>query len=133
MSVETDLYGHLSTYAGLTPLTGTRIYPMKAPPGTASPYCTYQVVSDLRQYSHAGYSGLSRYRVQVSCFANDTKAGAPGYPSVKAVAAQVLAAMEAWHSSNPKVQSCLLDGDHDEFEESVSACHIPLDFIVWYG
>jgi hypothetical protein len=132
VSIETDLHSHLAAYAGLTALVGTRIYPLKAKSDAATPYCVHQIISDVRQYSHSGFSGLSRYRVQVSCYGEDTEA-ASGYATVKAVAAQVVAAMEAWHTSNAKVQSCLCEDGPDDYNEATEACHIPLDFIVWYG
>lgn len=124
MSIETDLYTQLSTHAGLTALVSTKIYPVLAPQKVDLPYCVYLKVSNVRQYSHQGFSNLERVRLQISCFAKT-------YSTAKDVAAQVIAAMEAWSASS--VQAVIPDGEEDLYEEDTETYHIPLDFIVWYG
>lgn len=132
MSMETDLKTQLFGHAGLTALVGTRIRPVLAPGKLEAPYCVYMVVSQVRQYSHDGYGNLDRYRAQISCFTQD-KDGSSGYGQAAAVAAQVIAAMEAWPAANVRVQACFLEDRGDLYEEETGYYHIPLDFIVWYG
>lgn len=126
MSLQSDLYTRLSSYSGLTALVGTRIYPVAASQTSTMPYCVYQVISRERQYSHQGFSNLERYRVQISCVAADPDV-------VRDVVTQVIAAMEGWPAANSMVQSCLHDGDFDDFDEDVKVYHVPVDFLIWYG
>jgi len=126
MSFQSDLYSRLSGYAGLTALVDYRIYPATASPTSATPYCTYQIIHPQRFYSHQGFTGLVRYRVQVSCVAADPD-------TARNVATQVIAAMEGWPDANSAVQSCFHDGDFDEYDEQAEVHHVPVDFLVHYG
>jgi hypothetical protein len=125
VSIESDLYSYLSTYAGLIPLVGDRIYPLVAPQSVQAPYCTYQKISSGRQYSHSGFSNLSRPRMQVSCFA-------PTYLQAKAVAIQVIAAIEAWPGSG-SVQAAFTENEQDLYDPDTKLYYIPVDFFVYYG
>lgn len=130
MSIETDLYSYLSTHAGLASLIGIRIYPVQSPQKVACPYCVYFKVSPGRSYTHQGHSPPDRPRMQVSCFGNT-------YASAKAVAAQVIAAMEAWPAANSSVQAVLLDDEFDMEDNAemgqTGIYHAVTDWIVWYG
>lgn len=126
MSIEEDLYAYMSTYAGLTELVGTRIYPLVAPQNVQKPYCTYQKISTGRQYSHSGYSGLQRPRMQVSCYAET-------YSQAKAVAAQVVAAVEAWSAANARVQAALQENEQDFYDEETKLYYVPVDIFCYYG
>jgi len=127
MSLETDLYSYLSTYASLTSLISTRIYPSKAPQEVASPYCVFRKDGNERMYSHQGFSGLSKPSIEVNCYAET-------YLQAKAVADQVTAAMEAWPGVNASVQSVFQEDEQDlTFEDSTELHHILLEFSVMYG
>ena len=126
MTIQSALYSQLSTYAGLIALVSTRTYPGAAPDTVADPYCVFFQVSRRPVYTHQGATGLSEYRMQVSCFAKT-------YDSVKAIAAQVELAMEAWMAANSNVQACFLDDEQDINEEESEYYHVPLDFLVQYG
>ena len=127
MSFPADvLYSYLSTHVGLSALVGTRIYPVDALEQGAKPYCVYAVISEIRHYSHGGYSNLSEYRIQISCY-GDTNA------SARAVVAQVIAALEAWPSVNPNVQKSFFENDFFIYEPETELHHIPVDFMVGYG
>lgn len=130
MSLQSDLYSHLSTYAGLTALVDERIYPLVAPQGAAYPHCVYSIVSNVRSYSHGGYSGLDRVRVQISCYAQDSSTGA-GYDMAKAVAAQVIAALENWN--NVRVQAARPENEVDLYDAQAEAHYVPVDVFVWYA
>lgn len=126
MSVETDLYSRLSTYADLATLVSTRIYPFVAPQSVNKPYCTYQKISSGRMYSHSGYSGLQRPRMQVTCYAET-------YAQAKAVAAEAIAAIEGWPAANASVQSAFFENEEDFYDEETKLYQIPVDFFVYYG
>lgn len=124
--IEEDLYSHLSTCAGLTALVGTRVYPLMAPQKVTPPYCVYFKVSSVREYSHGGFSGLQRSRIQISCYGKT-------YPSVKAVAVQVIAAIESWQGVNVSVQSALPEDEIDIYHDESELFHTAIDFFAWYG
>lgn len=129
--IETALFQYLSAHVGLTALVGSRIYPMQAPAGAAKPCLVYTLISIDRKQSHDGYSGVQVIRMQISCFAAawETDGTTVG---VKAVAAQVIAAMEAWEGATD-IQAVFPAGEQDLFEEETQLYHTPLDFEIWYG
>jgi hypothetical protein len=90
MSIETALFGYLSTYAGLTALVGTRVYPLNLPPKPTLPAVTYQKVSGARIRTMGNTNLGGRPRFQLTAWA-DTYAGA------KDVAAQLQAALEGYN------------------------------------
>lgn len=63
------LYTFLSTYAPLTALVGTRIYPGMAPSSAIFPYVTLQDLSVESHYHLEGASGTHDTLVQVDCWA----------------------------------------------------------------
>lgn len=123
--IEEDLYSYLSTYAGLVALVDTRIYPLVGPQKVTAPYCTYQKISPGRMYSHSGFSGLSKPRMQVSCYGST-------YAQVKAVAAQVIAAVEAWPGAS-NIQAAFVENELDMYDPETGLYHVPVDFFVQYG
>lgn len=126
MSVEIDLYAHLSIYAGLTALIDSRIYPLKAPQEVTVPYCVYQIISEQRFYSHGGFSNLSRLRMQISAYGNTEL-------QVSQVAEQVIMSMEAWPSANANVQASQQENTFNAYEDITGLFYMPIDFFVFYG
>jgi hypothetical protein len=103
MSLKASLYTYLSTYAGLTALIGTRIYPSgDVPQGPVIPYCVYSRPNSERVYSHQGFSSLTDDNLQINCYSTTTL-------SVEAIEAQVIAAIEAWPATNGSVQAAFVD------------------------
>jgi hypothetical protein len=126
MGLITDFYTRLKTYAGLTALIGTRVYGGdNAPDGVSRPYCVYSQVSAGRKYTHSGYAGIQRPRMQVNCYA-DT------YEEAKEVAAQVTAAMESWPAANVQVGAAFQDNEVDLYDNETGLYVVPVDFILWY-
>ena len=120
------MYSYLKDYAGLAALVGDRIYPVTAPQNVALPYCVYMRVSNVREYSHAGYSTLHRARMQVTCFAES-------YAQVKQTAAKVIAALEAWPGADENVLAALHQGERDVYDPSTGIYYVPVDFFVWHA
>lgn len=122
MAFEGNLRAYLLGYAGLAALVGTRIHGGGAPQGETVPYCVYVKISNVRQYAMGGYAGIQRHRMQISCY------GAT-YDSAKAVAAQVIAALEPWSST--EVQAAFQEDEEDIHEPETKLHHIPVDFLIW--
>jgi hypothetical protein len=91
--LEEAIYAHLSTFAGLTALTGARIYPMRAPENVPMPLVVYQRISTVR-WPVFGYvdTGLARPRIQLTAWAATATAA-------KTVKEQVRAALQGWHGT----------------------------------
>jgi hypothetical protein len=89
--LEEAIYAHLSTFAGLTALTGLRIYPTQAPQGAMMPYVVFQRISTIR-WAVFGYidTGLARPRVQFNTWAATATVA-------KTVKEQVRHALQGWH------------------------------------
>jgi len=96
-----------------------RVYGKTAPQNVIVPYILYFKTSPSRDYTHDGFSGLHRPRIQISCFANT-------YGQVKAMAKEVVEAVEAW--SPP----AFVAGEQDMFEEDTGLYHVPVDFFIHY-
>ena len=101
-----------------------RIYALVAPQGVTKPYLVYSKVSPGRDYTHDGHSGLSRPRMQVSCYGTT-------YGSAKAVAVEVIAAMDAWFSGG--VTFAPIAGEQDLYEPDTGLYHVPVDFFIHYA
>jgi hypothetical protein len=129
--IETSLYAYLAAYAGLAALVSDRIYPVIAPQGSTKPCLVYTKIGNDRKHSMQGYSGLQETRIQISCFAElyETVGAVVG---AKDVAAQVVAAMEAWEGS-AGIQAVFPAGERDMYEPDTELYHIPLDFIIWHS
>lgn len=94
MSLETDLFGYLSTVPALTALIGTRVYPQSLPQNPTLPAVTYLQVSARPDVAHDGYTGWGWARVQFDCY------GITPLVAV-AVADALRAALIGWRAANP--------------------------------
>ncbi len=125
MSFETDLHTRLSQDGGISALVSTRLFPALAPQGTARPYCVYTVVSKPHIYSHSGFSGLSKIKVQVSCYGDS-------YQQAKNVANAVISALETWPGSQGS-QSAFCTNQQDVYETETGLYRIPIEFQIIYN
>ena len=87
MSIETELHDTLSGAAGVTALVGTRIFANLVPENTANPCIDYSLIAGTRLHTLLGQNDMQRKLIQISCHGNT-------YPSAKAVAEAVLAALQ---------------------------------------
>ena len=113
MSIETTLYTALSTTNGVTTLVSTRVYPMAAPDGTASPYISYQVITGTAYNRNVGAPMGERKIVQINCVGNS-------YSSAKAVAEAVKAALNVTYGH--------LVSERDDYFSQTEQHRIMLDF-----
>lgn len=112
--IEEALYTRLSGFAGLTALVGTRVFPLKLPPGTALPAVSFQLI-DAQRDRLSGQDGADRG----AQFQFDSWAGT--YEAAKAVAVQVVAALDRWSGTvaGVVVTASFIDDERDTFEEQV--------------
>lgn len=72
LTLEEALYRRMSTYAELTALVSTRIYPNTIPQDATLPAVSYQKISSTSFLTQSGPSGWARSTIQISIAANDT-------------------------------------------------------------
>lgn len=130
MTMEEALYAYLSTYAGLTALIGTRVYPFVLPQNAAKPAVTFQRVDTPREYTHDGYAGLAHPRFQFACFALSQPASA-------AVAEQIRLALQGYTGTmggvgGVVVQFAVVVDQRDGYENDTKLFSTALDVIIWH-
>ena len=122
--METTLYTRLSTYAGLTALVSTRIYPLIMPQGVTYPAVTYQrIATEPRESCMVEDVGWARARVQVTAWA-DT------FTSAKAIAAQVRAALQRWTTTG--IQGTFIIAEYDLYDDEAYKYGAAIDAEVVY-
>ncbi|WP_345969640.1 DUF3168 domain-containing protein [Sulfurimonas sp. HSL1-6] len=72
MSIETDLFSHLSNDSGVSALVDARIYPLTMPQDCQSPAITYQVINNRELQSiNKRVPWGEEVLVQVDCWSKD--------------------------------------------------------------
>lgn len=120
MSIEPKIMSYLKANV---PAVNERIHFVKAIQGTAFPYIVLSKVSEQKDYSHDGASGLARPRFQVSVFGD-------AYVGTKLAAVEVKEAMDSWNADGIKFAP--LQNEIDLYEEDTGLYHVPLDFFLYY-
>lgn len=123
MTIKTMLVNRLETYAGLSALVGTRIYPRELPHTPTYPALTYQRIGS----SGASTNGLRETRFQINCWGTSES-------SVDAVAAQVKAALEEWDAVDGsfEARSARIDGEIDlPVDDLTKADGIAIDVLMF--
>lgn len=90
--LDDALYAYLSTYAGLTALISTRVYPNELPQGTTLPAVVYITISDIKNHTLTGQSKLENPMIQFTAYSL-TRATA------RAVANQIKTALADYHGT----------------------------------
>lgn len=130
MEIETAIYNYLSTYSGLVPLVGTRIYPLVRPAGDPSPAITYQLIYGFDDHSLGDDPGTTMSRFQFSCCGTT-------YSSIVDVASQLKEAFRDYSgvmggTGGVDVQSVLQVGTVDGYQADTSTYIRKMDFIFRY-
>jgi len=120
VSIEAVLFERLK--AGV-PLVNNRVYGATAPQSVAKPYIVYHKLSPGREYSHDGFGGLARPRIQVSCYGQN-------YDNVKDVAEEVIATLEAWPGVD-SVDAAFIESEIDLYESDTGLYHCAVDVFLW--
>lgn len=126
-NIEEALFARLSTFAGLTALIGTKIFPLRAPDDFSAPFVIYQKITGKREQSHEGDSSLVHPRIQYSCWGIN-------YGSAKLVSRQVVKALHAFKGvvSGVDIQFVEVDSEVDTFDEDTKLYRVLVDVIVWH-
>lgn len=111
MSVESTLFTRLSTFAGLTSLVSTRIYPLQCPQGVIYPALVYQRISTPeRDHAMGRDVPIARPRFQFTVWAETMAIAIP-------IIEQVRLALQRWSSDSGGVFDCFLKGGPYDLED----------------
>lgn len=126
--IEEALYTRLSTFAGLSALVGTRVYPAMAPQQPTFPLCTFQRISSMRVHAMGADVGLANPVVQVTAWGRT-------YTESANVAGQVRAALQDYAATvgGVEIQRIFIDNETDlGFDREGGAWGRAIDFSVWH-
>lgn len=102
--------------AYLAPVTA--LHPMIAPQNTAYPHATYQRVANTIENVLSGPPPIDNMRIQIDVWAQT-------YQGAQTLAAQIIAAMQAWSVQN------VLISNYDLYEQDVQVFRVLLEFSIW--
>ena len=123
MSVENEIFRHLSTSTSLTDnYSSKRIWPVTFPPNKLEKYpaIVYTRISGVRQNTLSGYSSQENPHFQIDCYATT-------YDAIKAMSTIVLRLMDAATAFHAYCIS-----DYDIYEDEPDVFRSSMDFSVWY-
>ena len=125
MSIESAIYSRLSTFAGLTALISTRIYPLKLPQTVTYGAVTYSKVSGLRNHQHGGSAQVAEPRFQITAYHTS-------YASLKGITKQIRLALDAYSGtvSGTKLFFCFLLNETDLYDDDTKVYYTALDFRI---
>lgn len=120
MNLRTQIYHILSTG------TTFPVYGGVAPPTATTPYIVYSIISDVSNYTHAGFDQTGTARVQASCYSTVS------YASAANLADSVVTILNS-APGNYGVDIAHKDNEMDLYEEDSKAYHVPVDFRIWHS
>lgn len=126
MTLESELYTRLTTFAGLTALVGTNIYPLLLPQDAPLPAVVFQTISEPRISSFGVDTGDVHARVQVTAF-SPKSAGAKAALDIKE---QVRLALQRFSGGN--IRDSFVEGGGHGWEPEAKIFTVMLDFIIWF-
>jgi hypothetical protein len=128
---ETALYNYLSTYAGLTALIGTRIYPVLEPQNVKYPALVFQQISGPRVHAMGDDPGITYPRYQFTAWAEK-------HTEAVAVAKQVRLAFENYSGTmggegGVTIYHAEVDNQFSDHNEQTNKYCSIVDVIIWHG
>lgn len=127
MTLRSAFHDLLSGDSDISGQVGARVYHQRAPQNPASPYLTYQVISDRREDSLGGDSRIRHARIQVDAWAGTDL-------SAETVMGHVTDLLDGKSNtqSGIKFASAWLVNETDLYEDSVELYRISADFEIAY-
>lgn len=110
-------------YLLLSSSTTYPVYGGIAPSSAVTPYIVFTLVSDVSNYTHAGFDQTATARVQVSCYSTVS------YASAANVAGAVIAALNS-APGNYGIAIAHKANEMDLYEEESKVYHVPVDFMI---
>lgn len=126
--MEEALIAILLAAAGVTTLTGDKVYPGVRPQGSALPAIIFNRISGRPGYVMSGPDGSSESRVQIDAYADS-------YAATKALARAVRSTLSGLRGAHHGVtfQGVFLESARDGFEgeNPERIFRVSMDFTVW--
>jgi len=95
MTVKSDIKLHVGDWPGLVAKISNRLYPLTLPQEPTLPAVTYFILAGTRDFAHDGDLGFSQFRIQFDSYGSTPE-------EVEQVINEVISALAAWHSTDPK-------------------------------
>ena len=103
--------------------TAYPVFGSVAPSTAVSPYIVFSVISDILNYTHAGFDNTARTRIQASAYSTVS------YASAVDVAGAIISALNAAPGSYG-IAIARMENELDLYNEDSKTHHIPVDFII---
>ncbi|MFW6079533.1 MAG: DUF3168 domain-containing protein [Gemmatimonadota bacterium] len=131
MALEASLREHLEADGAVAARVGGRVYPVLLPPDVTYEAISYRRISAPREHAQTGPSGLVRARIQVDSWATT-------YGGAKDLAEDVRRALDGFRGTmgttvTTRVDSTMLEGDRDLYDEDAEVHRVQHDYLIWYG
>jgi len=125
MSVRDAVYSRLSTHAGLTALTSTRIYTQQVPQNPTYPCVFYEVTGMERISAVNGDSGTLDTEIRTISMASTLS-------DCQDVADQVRAALQRWSGTEATVTiiDTFINSEADYYDDDEQISHIEQTFSI---
>lgn len=120
--IEQTIYERLSTYAALTALVGTKIYPTTPTENTQLPFVVYTITSRTPTLHTQGDAGLTNYGLDLDVYGINLD-------TVLAILTQTTNALHCYRSTDTKIQGSFLTTQATQQEEY--GYHGAQSFTVW--
>jgi len=135
MSMSSDLYTYLSTYASLVVLVGMRIYPVDCVPKTAAlPYVTYECVDNPGIHLMGTDADLHSPTYEINVFSGGDNASA-AMGTLKSIEAVVVTALQDYKGAmgSTTIQRIFYeDSIYNEFDPNVGTYSQTIAFTIWH-
>lgn len=133
--LEQGFYQRVVADSGVQAVIGNpaRFYPVLLPESPTYPCASYQVISDVPDYTLDGGQGMNQKRIQVDTWSGG--ASSASYMDAKNAQAAIRAALETFRGQLPDgtwVAGILVANAKDEYEQDARAYRTTTDFMVFY-
>ncbi len=122
-TAEEALFAYLSGHSGVKGICADRIYPLRMADKAAFPCIVYHLVSNPREISHSGNSGLANPRFQLDCYADD-------YLKAKQLAQQCVSALHGYKGG--EIQAAFIEDENDLLETDTRVYRVAVDVKIWH-
>jgi hypothetical protein len=138
VTFQGGLFGYLTILPAVTNLVGTRIFPVRAPDNTPTPYVVYKFAdrTDLNSLTGPAPVAQARLLIDVYCADEEGRTAIAAYDLAWQVAEalrQALTYFQGYMTGNVAVQSILLERMDDADEPDLGMYEVQSEYSVMFG
>ena len=126
MGTQAGLFTFITTYPAMNELIGTRMYPRVLPQTPTTPALVYNKISNPREYSQSGDSGLEHPRYQFDCWADD--------PDTAEQVGEILIERLSGYAGpmgNMTVGAAFIENDEDGYDAETGLYRVMVEAQMW--